>query len=250
MQLITLRDAWSFCLSVYPEINKAKSEKVYEQLIVEYTRPERAYHNVNHLAQMINSIQEMMNIYRFEDVRISKAIMYLATFFHDYRYITNARYAIDGSNIDGYSNEQASAALASEMLIEMGLTNVYALESIVSLILMTETHQIDLTRNPGEMEQRIFLDADMGILGAEPFKYDDYKEGIREEYSNIDPERYIAGRTNFLHGIRSKKAIFYTEYMNQLYRDQVMDNVNSELKELDKELAELLIETTTKDHHA
>jgi hypothetical protein len=38
--------------------------------------------------------------------------------------------------------------------------------------------------------------------------------------------------------------------MNQLYRDQVMDNVSNELKELDKELAELLIETTAKDHHA
>lgn len=244
MQSITLREAWSFCLGVYPEINQTAAEKVYADLIREYTRPERAYHNVNHLIQMINSIQEMMNIYKFGDARTSKAIMYLATFFHDYRYVTN------GSNMDGLSNEEVSAYLAYEMLLGIGLTNVYVLESIVSLIVFTEKHQIDPKRNPGEMEQQIFLDADMGILGADPYKYDEYKEGIRFEYSNIDPERYIAGRSNFLHGIRSKKAIFYTEYMNQLYRDQVMDNVNTELKELDKELAELLIETTKKDHHA
>lgn len=234
---LTLLQAWSFCVDNIPGVKQEQADDVYNEIIKAYSNDNRMYHTSEHLLNMINSIQEMLCIYNFKDFPEKKAILFLATFFHDL-YMN-----FDADSPRGKS-EHESASMATTLMMHMGISKYTILNSVNHLILLTINHMTDDSMSPDILMQKIFLDADIAILGAEPHKYDTYKDGISYEYAQVDREIFIASRRNFLQQYTEKKAIFYTEYMNQLYLDQVMDNIKCELKELDREYAELLINQT------
>jgi predicted metal-dependent HD superfamily phosphohydrolase len=239
MTNITLKEAWNFALEQFPEIDIEIAHIVYDELVTVYTDPVREYHSSGHIENFINKLNELLRIYAFDEHDKVKAELIFAAFFHDYFH--NAHRHTQEIPIDSLSDEEMSADFALNALKRMGVRPSKSVSRIYQLIKLTETHQLDNTSQCSIQMQKVFLDADMAILGDIDPKYEEYMVGVWKEYAHIPPETFMTGRINFLSQLLEKNAIFHTVYMNQLYRDQAFKNISYEIGILDKMNAEQLI---------
>jgi predicted metal-dependent HD superfamily phosphohydrolase len=157
---------WAEVLPNHPEIG--------EELLGRYAEPHRRYHTTQHLADVLDRIDELAG--GSEDLFLVR----LAAWFHD------AVYAIPPGQV---SNEEASARLTIRTLGRVGLEQE-DLTQVARLVRLTETH-VPGTRDP---EGELLCDADLAILAAEPAAYDRYVDQIREEYARVPEEEFLAGR--------------------------------------------------------
>lgn len=230
MPTIFLKDAWSFALNQFNNINSTKASQIYDELIELYSKPHRIYHTITHIENMINSIYELLHIYSFNNHNIIKAELILAAFFHDAIYDPLAHNLLIPINQD--SDETLSANIATKSLKFIGIENTRSITRIHSLIILTKEHTINPKLQIEPLIQEIFIDSDISILGSNKPKYNQYKTGIWNEYNHIEIESFITGRLEFLTHYIEKKAIFKTEYMNQMYNEQAYVNINNEILEL------------------
>jgi predicted metal-dependent HD superfamily phosphohydrolase len=156
-------------------------DQIFQLLINAYTESDRYYHNLNHIYQVLRTIE------RFGDNLQNPIAVSLAAWFHDFVYDSQAS-----------DNEFQSAKLAQELLTNIGVPSAM-IDRIQQLILATQGHQIDIS----DRDKCIFLDADLAILGTDPAQYQVYQRSIRREYSWVSDSAYQVGRsqvlTNFLH---------------------------------------------------
>lgn len=241
MSTIFLKDAWQYAVNQYESIDPIKADEKYDELIELYASSHRFYHNIFHVENMINSIYELLDIYLFDDHNIKKAELIFAAFFHDAIYEPSKHDIIVSD--DHISDEVLSADIAVKSLKYMNLDNVHSIARIYELITLTDGHKVDISGQCEPEIQQIFFDADISVLGTIPPRYEQYKVGIMQEYTHIEPQRYIAGRLDFLTQMVSNKTIFNTGYMNELYNAQAYINIMAEIKELDEMHAEELINT-------
>jgi predicted metal-dependent HD superfamily phosphohydrolase len=239
---ISLTNAWAFAIDQFDNIDPTKASQIYDELITIYSTPDRTYHTTTHIENMIRTIYELLNIYSFDNHNIKKAELIFAAFFHDAIYNPTKHDIIISE--DQYSDEILSANIAIKSLKFMGLDNSDSLSRINELILLTDGHQLNPKLHIETLIQEIFIDSDISILGTSEPKYYDYKTGIQAEYVHINFDRFTASRLEFLTHYIKKKAIFNTEYMNQMYNKQAYININGEITELNYINVEELIRTT------
>ena len=199
------------------------------------------YHTITHIENMINSIYELLRIYSFDNHDVRKAELIFAAFFHDSIYDPVKHDTLVPEDQD--SDEVLSADVAIRSLKFMGLENIHSLARIHELIVLTDGHKVDSKLHTETLIQEIFIDSDISILGAIEPKYEDYKTGIWNEYNHINLDKFITGRLEFLTQYMKKKAIFNTEYMNQMYNEQACINLSGEISELDSMNVDELIRT-------
>jgi predicted metal-dependent HD superfamily phosphohydrolase len=172
-----MMERWAVVLPNHPEIG--------EDLLRRYAEPHRRYHTTEHLAQVLARVDELAG--GSEDLYLVR----LAAWFHD------AVYAVPAGQV---SNEEASARLAIRTLGRVGLEQE-DLTQVARLVRLTETH-VPGTRDP---EGELLCDADLAILAAEPAAYDRYVAQIREEYSPVPEEQFLAGRLRILTGLADRE---------------------------------------------
>ena len=182
-----LQQRWAEVLPDHPEIG--------EDLLRRYAEPHRRYHTTQHLADVLDRIDELAS--GSEDLFLVR----LAAWFHD------AVYAIPAGQV---SNEEASARLALRTLGRAGLEQE-DLTQVARLVRLTETH-VPGTRDP---EGELLCDADLAILAAEPVSYDHYVEQIREEYASVPDQEFLAGRLDVLTSLADRE-LFRTGKGRQL----------------------------------
>ncbi|HLL62148.1 MAG TPA: metal-dependent phosphohydrolase [Propionibacteriaceae bacterium] len=168
---------WAEVLPNHPEIG--------EELLGRYAEPHRRYHTTQHLADVLDRIDELAG--GSEDLFLVR----LAAWFHD------AVYAIPPGQV---SNEEASARLTIRTLGRVGLEQE-DLTQVARLVRLTETH-VPGTRDP---EGELLCDADLAILAAEPAAYDRYVDQIREEYARVPEEEFLAGRLAVLASLADRE---------------------------------------------
>jgi predicted metal-dependent HD superfamily phosphohydrolase len=78
----------------------------------------------------------------------------------------------------------------------------------------------------------IFLDFDLGILGAPQEDYDEYAAQIRREYSYYSGEEYRRGRKAVLEKFLDRKRLYFTDYFYELYESQARQNIQREIDSL------------------
>ena len=159
----------------------------------------------------------------------------MGAFFHDIEY--NAKKPSDMGN--AISDEDLSAMYAVDSLKHIGFDDAFT-NDVSNLISLTAQHKPNESLEIDPLLQSVFIDADMSILGEEPFLYGIYSDAIREEYKHIDRETFILGRKNFLTKLSKHKTIFLTEYMNELYNEQAHSNIENEIKDLNRLYVDLL----------
>jgi predicted metal-dependent HD superfamily phosphohydrolase len=222
-----LKNRW-FDLFDDEDVDNEQVISVYANIISAYTEPHRAYHTLNHLEFMFDKLDNMLQIYMLSD-DVDRKALYLATWFHDFIYVTNFP-----ENEEHPVNEIASAEYAVNSLKKIGMCDERLLDTVYHLIIATKHHEPDESLPFDLLLQQILLDADMAILGADSHIYKKYVSQIEFEWSHIPQEKFHQGRSLFLTGMLQKNGIFYTEYMKELYDTQAIQNIKQELSILDK----------------
>jgi predicted metal-dependent HD superfamily phosphohydrolase len=177
-----------------------------QALLAAYQEPHRAYHGLRHLAHVLDEL---------EGVPLRDPAVALAAWYHDAVYRPGRR-----------DNEARSAALARSALVALGLGPLA--ERVEVLILATRLHRA----GPDDDAARLFLDADLAILGADPGAYARYAEGVRAEHRAIPDLLFRRGRRAFLEGLLASPSIFRTSHFRARYERQARENVRGELARL------------------
>lgn len=175
------------------------------ELEAAYAEPRRAYHNFNH-------VQEVLH--RFAEITVGPgwtqpAEVYLAVLYHDAIYEPGRK-----------DNEARSAELAmaqiDRWLPEQGIDSLRVSE----LINLTARHgqftPSDFGDDGFSLDTRHFLDCDMAILGADQTAFDAYDAGIAEEYRGHVPGfLFRLSRRRFLKGLLARDRIYLSDWFHQ-----------------------------------
>ncbi len=184
-----LRQKWQQCWidrSLQSEI-----DLLFRLLMNEYSKPDRHYHNLNHIDRVLKTI-DRFNLELQDPIAVR-----LAAWFHDFVYDPQAS-----------DNEAQSAELAKKLLAELNISAA-TIDRTQQLILATQGHQID----PDDTDRCIFLDADLAILGTDPAQYQTYARSIRQEYSWVSDVEYRRGRTRVLKSFLQRDRLYYTDLL-------------------------------------
>lgn len=204
----TLRQKWQQCWT--DRSPQADIDLLFRLLIDAHSQPDRHYHNLDHINQVLNTIE------RFDLELENPVAVKLAAWFHDVVYDPQAA-----------DNEFQSAKLASELLI--GLDVLPALiDRAQHLILATKGHQI----NPNDPDLCIFLDADLAILGTKSTQYQAYARSIRAEYSWVSDAEYQIGRTRALQSFLERDRLYCTDLLFGELESIARINMQQELTKL------------------
>jgi predicted metal-dependent HD superfamily phosphohydrolase len=164
------------------------------------------YHDLLHLTEVLDRLDEMSAAGAGFDATTVR----LAAWFHDAVY--------DG----GPDDEELSAQWA-----ERALPGAYA-DEVARLVRMTLRHR------PADDDPAgcALSDADLGILAADPERYDAYVAGVRADFAHVAEHDFRAGRAAVLRDLASKPHLFHTAQGRALWEARARANLGRELEEL------------------
>lgn len=187
-------------------------EELIKQLWCEiesaYTAKDRYYHNLDHLAYML----ELANRNKQEPPQ--QDLLRFAIFYHDIVY--------KATRLD---NEEQSAALAVERLRGLDLSEV-DLMRVKEMIIATKSHQTQ-----ADDLNNLLIDLDLAILGADQERYDRYSQGVRKEYSIYPDLLYRSGRKKVLQHFLTQPHIYKTPAFRGAFEEKARENLQRELEQ-------------------
>lgn len=186
-------------------------------LLARYGQPHRRYHTVRHLAEVLDAVDELAEFADDADA------VRLAAWFHD------AVYEIHVGGAPGaISNEEASARLAAEVLRDAPDVGSGRLVEVLRLIRMTEGHSVEA----GDRNGAVLSDADLAILGADPARYEQYAQAVREEYRAVPEDVFGPGRIAVLRGLLDESVLFRTPAARARLEECARGNMRAEITRL------------------
>lgn len=164
---------------------------LFERLKAAYAEPQRHYHTLQHLRECLAAFDTARELaehpYEVE----------LALWFHDAIY-----------EVKRHDNEQRSADWARETLLEAGAP-AEAAQRVHALVMATRH-----TAAPKGQDEKLLVDIDLSILGAERARFDEYERQIRREYAFVPGFLFRRKRREILRGFLARKAIYSTPHFN------------------------------------
>lgn len=183
--------------------------KMWDEIKTQYSKSSRHYHNLSHLDKLTTLLSSIsQNIQDWQTVVFSIA-------YHDIIY-----------NPLKNDNEEKSAALASQRLMELGFSDSQR-NKCISQIITTKGHEVS-----EDSDTNHFTDADLAILGSSSEEYKQYSKWIRKEYKFYPDLIYKPGRKNVLQHFLQMPFIYKTDHFRKLFEEQARINLENELKEL------------------
>lgn len=180
-----IRDRWMrLCerLGAQPE----SGESLYRRLESLYAVPPRRYHTLGHVEACLQVFDG------FRTLSLDADLVEFAIFLHDCVY--------DPRRND---NERRSAETGEAMLAEIGAARFSQL--VRELILATRHEGAGATR-----DERLLMDVDLSVLGADVATYEQYAQAIRAEYGFASDEQFAAGRGAFIRMMLARPTIYQT----------------------------------------
>lgn len=177
-----------------------------EQLIAAYSAPGRHYHNLAHIEDCLDALARVENLSPRERDILSEAI-----WWHDVVY--------DATRAD---NEELSAQLA-EQHVRADISG-----EVARLIRLTKSHDVEANDRLGA----ILISIDLGILAAEPARYDAYAAAIRQEFCHVPDADYRTGRAEVLARFTARPVIFPDADFAAKHDGPARDNLARELASL------------------
>jgi predicted metal-dependent HD superfamily phosphohydrolase len=190
--------------------DKLLSSSLAVRLIEKYSEEHRFYHNLSHIRAMLTAAE------KFKDKFADYDSIQLAVWFHDAIYEPQSA-----------TNEIESAALAVRSLSQLNVSAA-KIEKVEKMILATQKHDAATLNADG----RLFLDLDLGILGAQQEVYRRYAKAIRQEYSFVPENLYRERRREVLSEFLQREFIYYTHELRELLEERARTNIANEIKEL------------------
>ena len=247
-KLLALRNRWDTSIYFISKIDRDKFPKCetiinrwFNKLCDLHSEPDRYYHTLCHLEEMFALVDILLTQLKEDlskhsscdgiDFNLYTGIVHQSIFFHDAIY--NAKSA---------TNEEDSAALFKQFAQELSeavddsLTISKEIVMIIDkFIIATKSHVLDEDMNDVQIEfLKIFLDADMAVLGKQSDAYNYYAAMIRKEYQHVPRDVYCTKRAEILESFVGKigqkeKTVFTNKYMLESLENRAVENLKNEI---------------------
>jgi predicted metal-dependent HD superfamily phosphohydrolase len=202
-----LLDAWAALLARHTTSPDAAA--VGGRLLASWSEPHRRYHDVGHLRDILNHVEELAGFADDADA------VRLAAWYHDSVYAGLP------------DDEERSARRAEDDLSALGL-EPQLVDEVARLVRMTITHD----PAPGDHDGEVLSDADLASLAVPRERYALNTAAIRAEYAHIPDEVFRKGRLQVLVGLLDGPGVFRTRQARQQWETLAQENLRAELATL------------------
>lgn len=199
----------------------AQIEAVGQDLIERWSQPERHFHNLRHLTDVLMRVDELA-----EETHEPELVR-LGAWYHGAVFDSAERASYAGR---GGEDEQASAHLARQQLTELGVP-APAVERVAGLVVALRRHTVD----PEDFDCAVLCDADLAMLAAEPQRYKSYLQEVRAEYAHLPLESFVRARIKILRKLCERPRLFLSP-LGAAWEEPARQNTAAELHRLEKEL--------------
>ncbi|GAA1850914.1 DUF4031 domain-containing protein [Myceligenerans crystallogenes] len=193
---------------------------VGEALDERWREPHRTYHTAFHLFTALEALDTLLSDAAASGAPVPGDVAWharVALWFHDAVH--------DGSTP---ADEEASAALARELLAPLTGVAPRSAAEIARLVLVTAAHDPD----PGDLAGSLVSDADLAVLGGTPAAYARYTHQVRAEYAHVPDPLFRRGRAQVLGGLLAAGDLFRTPWGKARWHDDATSNLGAELRDL------------------
>ena len=195
-----------------------------ELLIERWSTPDRRFHNLRHLIDMLARVDELAEESHDPD------IMRVACWYHGCVFSSDVEEVIRGN---GGEDETASAAFAEADLRHLGVP-METVKRVCSLIINLKRHMLA----DDDIDAQALIDADLGTLAVDPQTYAEYVRLLREEYSHIPVGEYLSGRLTIVSRLLDRDHLFHSP-LGQRWEHPARENLAAEQRRLHEKLAKL-----------
>jgi predicted metal-dependent HD superfamily phosphohydrolase len=205
-----LRAIWDQLTGKYCS-NSELTARFYQEIERKYTSGRRHYHNLPHIAALLQLCEQ------YAAELMNRDVVEFAVFYHDIIY-----------NVLRKDNEPRSAQLAVKRLQALQVP-ASTTEQVKLYIEATQTHAVTAAvTHIGDLQ--LFLDFDMSVLAADWEAYEAYTRQVRKEYRIYPDKLYYPGRKQFLQHCLQTEHIFQTPVFRERYEDIARANIRKELE--------------------
>lgn len=214
-----------FHIIVYMDLKKLllhllKPQDIPEKIICDisndiaarYSESHRQYHTLEHIDRFLNVLSGLSS-----DINDYRSLS-IACIFHDVIYDTRKQ-----------DNEKLSARYAVNTMKKTGI-DTGIIDRVAELIVSTADHK----PADGSYDSRLFLDADLSVLGSGASGYLAYSGAIRQEYSWLRDEEYCRGRYGILKKFLARERIYLTDDLYRDFESRARKNIAGEMENLMK----------------
>jgi predicted metal-dependent HD superfamily phosphohydrolase len=187
------------------------AEELRARLAERYAEPHRRYHDLRHLHEVLQTIDELAGVADDPD-----AVRW-AAWFHDAVY-----------DVHRADNEARSADLAVRELTDLGY-EPSRVDEVARLVRLTATHRPD----EGDANGAVLCDADLRILATDPWRHAEYVHAVREEYAHVPEDDFRKGRAAVLRDLLSVDRLYRTELAYGRWEERARANLTAELRQLE-----------------
>ncbi|MCI7550860.1 MAG: hypothetical protein PUK40_02890 [Actinomycetaceae bacterium] len=208
----------------------------YDVLLSIWCMPERHFHNIRHVLDMLTQIDELA-----PEVTDSDSLR-IAAWYHGVVFTTDE---INVYAHNGGEDEVASAKMCADDLSALGVSadRVKYISGLITGMKRaggTDQRNADTTTetavmNPIIIDQLVLRDAHLGFLAAEPQKYRRYVEHVREEYIEVPAAHFYYARKQIVTHLLARKHLFISP-LAQKWESTARDNLKAELERINAEL--------------
>lgn len=191
-------------------------------LITLWSTPDRAFHNLRHLIDLLTRVDELSEETRNPD------LVRLAAWYHGAIFSVSADQAM---HRNGGEDEAASAALAYEELTAAGVSEKNA-NRVSELIMNLRRHDLPTS----DIDAAALSDADLGCLAIEPQRYRKYSRLIYSEYAHLPLLTYLRTRTTIVRKLLARDRLFASP-LGQHWELPARENLEAELRRLSSKLS-------------
>lgn len=199
LEFLAVKEQWLAC---WQQLGLTAGKTLFEELLTAYQEPQRHYHTLQHLSECLEHFSQVHEFFE----RPAEAC--IALWFHDAIY-----------DVKGKTNEQDSAQWAVNELNKAG-ADIAIQQRVEQLILATQ-HNV----KPEDNDQRLIVDIDLAILGANKERFAEYEQQVREEYSWVPSLVYNHKRKALLKSFIAHETIFNTPFFRERYEQQARNNL-------------------------
>lgn len=224
-----------FLTAVRPPLSQDAAAAIFDDLVRRHTTHERAYHNLAHLLHMAEVLEAALRDRTGRPLSDFPAAV-LAVCFHDAVYDPRRQ-----------DNETESARLAGEKLAGLDPDLLAAVAGLIDATRHFASRDAENgedakpsapdvgppPKSSNELElKKIFVDADLAILGSDERPYEAYEKAIRAEYAWVEENRYREGRSAVLKSFLDRPRIYSTEWFFSRFETQARKNLARALSAL------------------
>ena len=123
-------------------------------------------------------------------------------------------------------NESRSALWAQQELLVAGESIAHRVHELIMV-----TGHFALPASP---EEKLVVDIDLAILGADTARYREYEDQIRQEYAWVSEEQFRRARCDILAGLLARPCIFSTPPFHDDLERSARANLEQSLADLSR----------------